>query len=284
MSLHLLVPEGHLPEALISEYHTRSGEQLSAVFYTDEQRAVEDINHQDFDLIAITDRMAYLLIKQNLLSPLPIEIKRLGLLDHKFLFHYYDPTNTYCWPYGWTLLGISWLHNPTLKNYPTRWIDLLSANYKIDYPPNDLLKTLIFQSLFHGSQAQASSFVNRPAVSFSVYIDTVSELLKRNEKEKNRLVILPKDYSWITLFHWAIPQKSHELEKIKTALLFLCTPQQQASILSCNWLGAVTAEAYMKTAEIQRKSSLIYPPATYLNLCRFFRMDHYLHKSDFQGL
>ncbi|ACD83941.1 spermidine/putrescine ABC transporter substrate-binding protein [Candidatus Methylacidiphilum infernorum] len=277
MSLHLLVPEGHLPETLLSDYRTRLGEELLAFFYKDENSAVEQIKRQDFDIVAITDRMAFLLIGQGLLARLPVEKKLLPPIDHKFLFHYYDQANTYCWPYGWTLLGISWIPRPHLKNYPLRWSDLAASTYEIVYPLDSLLKAMIIHSLSLRSSVKSSLPLNNPSPALAVYVDTVSELLKKTEKESNRVVVLPKDYSWITLYHWAvpIPKKEMNFDKIKECLFFLCNPQQQAAILSCNWIGAVSMETYMKTAENQRKSSLIYPPAHYLNLCRFFRMDRY---------
>ncbi|WP_052250468.1 type 2 periplasmic-binding domain-containing protein [Methylacidiphilum kamchatkense] len=280
MNLQLLVPEGHLLESSLLDYQKAFGSQLTPSFYTDEKSAFEEIQKENFDLVAITDRLVYALQRQKLLAPLPIDKKLLPRVDHKFLYHYYDPSNHFCWPYGWTLLGIGFSKETGSKMYPTHWSELRSPLYTIDYPQDSLLKGLIIQSIDKTSLGKTSSSLsekqvtqNKPAPPLHLRIDTISELLKTNEKEKILTIYLPKEYSWITIFHWAIPRSTANLERIKESLLFLCSPQEQAAIVATNWLGAVSPDTYTMTPEYQRQSPLLYPPEAYLNQCRFFRMD-----------
>ncbi|CAI9084904.1 spermidine/putrescine ABC transporter substrate-binding protein [Candidatus Methylacidiphilum fumarolicum] len=279
MNLQLLVPEGHLLESSLLDYQKAFGNQLSPSFYTDETSAFEEIQKEKFDLVAIPDRLVYTLQKQNLLAPLPIDQKLLPRVDHKFLYHYYDQSNHYCWPYGWTLLGIGFPKATGSKVYPTHWSELHNPLYTIDYPQDSFLKGLIIQSIDKTSLGKTSNLgqklvaQNNPTPPLHIRIDTISELLKTNEKEKKWTVYLPKEYSWITIFHWAIPRSAANMDRIKESLLFLCSPQEQAAIVSTNWLGAVSPDTYTMTPEYQRQSSLLYPPETYLNQCRFFRMD-----------
>jgi spermidine/putrescine-binding protein len=285
-AVRVLAPNGSIPDWLKDKWSARLGQgDVSVDFYADETAANAKFSQNNYDAAIIPDRIAANLIKDQKLHPLGAS--EIGLkADPQFLHHFFDPTNHYVYPCGFTLLGVAY-PSAHFRTTTFHWAYLIGENlpFKLDWAAawwknalENALKNKRLRSLTAAPLLAAKKDEKNQAKTETpetgqpqIKIGTVADLKREFGSNQDWKIAVPEEGSLITLYLVCIPAKAANVSGAKALLQELFAPETASKWCQENGFGVTQKAARLILTKESLSTPDIYPSKSVMDKSVFVK-------------
>lgn len=266
------------PTELLSELEAVLGVSLALRSVPTGEALLEQARKEPWDLYTLTDREVWRWRKLALLRPLPRSFRaHPPPVNSLFVQHYFDPYNRFAWPFGWCPLGIA--YRPDKVSPPLEhWKDLRRFGLQFRPPQDAILAQALYRALYGRPKETLETTVRQwqkkaAEVDLPIAVDEISLLELGLSPQAAWKLLVPKEGSWISLYHWAVASNSPAPETAASFVQAASEPKRAARLASENRLAVVSEEARKYVPLTLAQDPHLYPPPTILDRCVFARPD-----------